>query len=135
MNGSACPKAQPALLPGSSRSCDSSRPASITFACILTTQSARTTVHSITWQHSLPSLRDYAFINSSSLLINPGLVPHVLTFGVTSSRQMAYAPTTIASPPSHACPCLRISNSFAAYWAVSVTNASSCLTWPTTYDR
>ena len=64
MNGSACPKAQPALLPGSSRSCDSSRPASITFACILTTQSARTTVHSITWQHSLPSLRDYAFINS-----------------------------------------------------------------------
>ena len=77
---------------------------------------ARTTVHSITWQHSLPSLRDYAFINSSSLLINPGLVPHVLTFWVTSSPQMAYAPTTIASPPSHACPCLRISNSSQPTW-------------------
>ena len=48
---------------------------------------------------------------------------------------MAYVPTTIASSPSHACLSLRISNSFAAYLAVLVITASSCLTWLTTYTR
>ena len=74
--------------------------------------------------------RDYASINSSSPLINPGLVPHVLTFWATSSWQMAFAPMTLASPPSPACLCPRVSNSFAAYLAVLVTIASSFPTWP-----
>ena len=55
--------------------------------------------------------------------------------GHVISADGAYAPTTIASPPSHACLCLRISNSFAAYLAVVVITVSSCLTWLTTYAR
>ena len=40
---------------------------------------------------------------------------------------MAFAPMTLASPPSPACLCPRISNSFAAYLAVLVITVSSCL--------
>ena len=40
---------------------------------------------------------------------------------------MAFAPMTLASPPSPACLCPRISNSFAAYLAVLVSTVSPCL--------
>ena len=40
---------------------------------------------------------------------------------------MAFAPMTLASPPSPACLCPRISNSFAAYLAVLVITISPCL--------
>ena len=40
---------------------------------------------------------------------------------------MAFAPMTLASPPSPACLCPRISNSFAAYLAVLVSIVSPCL--------
>ena len=54
---------------------------------------------------------------------------------VTSSLKMVSVLTRTKSPPCLACLCLRTSNSSAAYFTVSVTTSSPCLTWPGAHAR